>query len=104
MSARRVPAFSARLVVVGALAAVAACSPSPSEIGAPSAAAPATPPAEFELLEARIADIHAAIESGTLTAPALVETYLQRMRRSLPQKATAPRGAVASSCTASTEG
>jgi amidase len=78
MSSRRVPARLA--VVVSAMVAVAACSPSPSEIAAPSAAAPAASPADFELLETRIADIHAAIESGTLTATALVETYLRRIK------------------------
>jgi Asp-tRNA(Asn)/Glu-tRNA(Gln) amidotransferase A subunit family amidase len=34
----------------------------------------------FDLMEARIADIHAAIEAGTLTATTLVERYLARIQ------------------------
>ena len=71
---------SAARVALGALAGlvVAGCGQSP----APSAAAAgvAAEPPEFHLLEARIADIHAAIESQELTAVELVNLYLARIK------------------------
>jgi amidase len=68
-----------RITALVAMAAVgASCGPSPS---APtSAAEPAAPAGEFELMEARIADIHAAIKGGTLTTTELVEAYLARIK------------------------
>jgi amidase len=47
---------------------------------ASAAGTAATGSAEFELLEARITDIHAAIEAGELTATELVEGYLGRIK------------------------
>jgi amidase len=67
---------------IAALVAIAAtgtgCGPSPSPT-APTAE-PASPPATFELMEARIDDIHSAIKSGTLTTTELVEAYLVRIK------------------------
>src|SRR5262245_40227069 len=70
------------VVRVAALLAVAAanagCGPAPSG-STPAAAEPPRAPA-FELMEARIDDIHAAIKGGTLTAAELVEAYLARVK------------------------
>ncbi len=74
---RRSAALRVTALVAMAAASVG-CGPSPS---APTAAAEAVaPPAEFELMEARIADIHAAIKGGTLTTTELVEAYLARIK------------------------
>jgi len=55
--------------------AVAACGPSSS---GPASAAAAPP--QFDIMETRIADIHAAIKAGTLTSTELVEQYLTRIK------------------------
>ena len=61
-----------------ALAALAAgCGPSPSE---PAAAAAPEPAPQFDIMEAQIADIHAAIKAKTLTTTQLVEQYLERIK------------------------
>ena len=61
-----------------ALAALAAgCGPSPSE---PAAAAAPEPAPQFDIMEARIADVHAAIKAKTLTTTQLVEQYLERIK------------------------
>jgi Asp-tRNA(Asn)/Glu-tRNA(Gln) amidotransferase A subunit family amidase len=57
------------------LVLAAACSEPGSAISSSAAV-----PAPFVLLEARIADIHSAIEGGSLTATQLVERYLQRIQ------------------------
>ena len=61
-----------------ALAALAAgCGPSPSE---PTAAAAPEPVPPFDIMEAQIADIHAAIKAKSLTTTQLVEQYLERIK------------------------
>ena len=82
MNARLVEDFvmsHARLLLVplAALATlgVAACSTPSSEPAASTAAPP-----EFDIMETRIADIHAAIKGGTLTTTQLVEQYLSRIK------------------------
>ena len=75
-----------RLAVLGALAtATAACGPAPSEpaavaVAPPVAATPAPPAEQFELMEATISDIHAAIKIKSLTTTQLVELYLERIK------------------------
>ncbi len=56
----------------------AACTP--SDATAPTAQGAATPGAPFEVLEASIADIQAALLARELTAVELVEGYLQRIK------------------------
>jgi len=59
--------------------AAAGCSPSPPEPAAVGAATPA-PVAKFDVMEAHVADIQAAIKSESLTATKLVELYLARIK------------------------
>jgi Asp-tRNA(Asn)/Glu-tRNA(Gln) amidotransferase A subunit family amidase len=73
-----------RVSVVAATAAVvliAGCGASPTpEASAATMPAASGSPAPFHLLEARIADIHAALEAHTLTSTELVKLYLARIK------------------------
>lgn len=65
-----------RSLLLGAAAiASGGCGPAPSTPATTEEHAP-----QFELMEARIADIHAAIKGRTLTATELVEAYLGRIK------------------------
>ena len=55
-----------------------ACSLSPS-FAASESHLPAQPQAPFTVVEATIADIHAAMRANTLTCRALVDAYLARI-------------------------
>src|SRR5262245_49312368 len=65
------------LMPLAALATIgiAACGRSSS-----STASSAPPPPEFDIMEARITDIHAGIKTGKLTTTELVEQYLTRIK------------------------
>jgi amidase len=68
-------------VVVILVGFLAGCGKSSSDAEAAGVAPTERPaPAEFHLMEARIADIHAAIEARTLTSTELVKLYLARIK------------------------
>ncbi len=74
-SQRRIPARLASLATAIALLFAAACRQ------AEPPAAPAPPP--FQVLEADLGSMQAAMSAGTLTARRLSEMYLERIRQNL---------------------
>jgi amidase len=70
-----------RLCLLGALAAAGAgCGPPPSERAAAAPPPTASGPVQFEIVEAKIADIQSAIKAKSLTTTELVELYLERIK------------------------
>jgi Asp-tRNA(Asn)/Glu-tRNA(Gln) amidotransferase A subunit family amidase len=77
-SNRRLDSVVLRIAALIALTMMGAgCGPSPSP---PAAATGAARSAKFEIMEAHVADIQAAIKNGSLTATELVELYLARIK------------------------
>lgn len=62
-----------RIAAIGCALAVALSSPGPRAQAVP------TPPARFEVEEATIANVHAAMQSGRLSCRGLVDAYLARI-------------------------
>ena len=63
----------ARLIIAASLSSALSCH-------ALHAQAPASPPASFDIMDATIDGIHAAMKSGSLSCVALVENYLARIK------------------------
>ena len=63
----------ARLIIAASLSSALSCH-------ALHAQAPALPPASFDIMDATIDGIHAAMKSGSLSCVALVENYLARIK------------------------
>ena len=63
----------ARLIIAVGLSSALSCH-------ALHAQAPASPPASFDVMDATIDRIHAALKSGSLSCVALVENYLARIK------------------------
>ena len=63
----------ARLIIAVSLSSALSCH-------ALHAQAPASPPASFDIMDATIDGIHAAMKSGSLSCVALVENYLARIK------------------------